>query len=135
MSQVFADCECVAVALHEGGGPATFTTTTVTFCDGLKPCSGAAEVAVPPKYAPPLSAAYCSSYVAMLRRSDFIAATYALSFVLANFGIAIAARIPMMTTTIRSSISVKPFLLVFMGESWCEGIRDAPPTIRAPEVP
>src|SRR5580765_5195358 len=48
----------------------------------------------------------------MLRRSDFIAATYALSFVLANFGIAIAARIPMMTTTIRSSISVKPFLLV-----------------------
>src|SRR6266550_3446669 len=47
----------------------------------------------------------------MLRRSDFIAATYALSFVLANFGIAIAARMPMMTTTIRSSISVKPFLL------------------------
>src|SRR5258706_13811557 len=47
----------------------------------------------------------------MLRRSDFIAATYALSFVLANFGIAIAARMPMMTTTIRSSMSVKPFLL------------------------
>src|SRR5712671_3252470 len=47
----------------------------------------------------------------MLRRSDFIAATYALSFVFANFGIAIAARMPMMTTTIRSSISVKPFLL------------------------
>jgi hypothetical protein len=37
MLQTFADCECVAVALHEGGGPATFTTTTVTFCDGLKP--------------------------------------------------------------------------------------------------
>src|SRR6185503_2777760 len=50
----------------------------------------------------------------MLRRSDFIAATYALSFVFANFGIAIAARIPMMTTTIRSSMSVKPFLLFFM---------------------
>src|SRR5262252_6682271 len=48
----------------------------------------------------------------MLRRSDFIDATYAFSFVLANFGIAIAARMPMMTTTIRSSISVKPFLLV-----------------------
>src|SRR5438105_14723854 len=47
----------------------------------------------------------------MLRRSDFIAATYALSFVLANFGIAIAARMPMITTTIRSSIRVKPFLL------------------------
>ena len=38
-------------------------------------------------------------------------AMYAFSFVLANFGIAIAARMPMMTTTIRSSISVKPFLL------------------------
>src|SRR5213595_573907 len=48
----------------------------------------------------------------MLRRSDFIAATYALSFVLANFGIAIAARMPMMTTTIRSSMSVKPFLVI-----------------------
>src|SRR3954463_13319482 len=48
----------------------------------------------------------------MLRRSDFIAATYALSFVFANFGIAIAARIPMITTTIRSSMSVKPFLLL-----------------------
>jgi hypothetical protein len=34
-----------------------------------------------------------------------------LSFVLANFGIAIAARMPMMTTTIRSSMRVKPFLL------------------------
>src|SRR4026209_2358599 len=48
----------------------------------------------------------------MLRRSDFIAATYALSFVFANFGIAIAAKMPMMTTTIRSSISVKPFFLL-----------------------
>src|SRR2546430_12412040 len=33
---------------------------------------------------------------------------YAFSFVLANFGIATAARIPMMPTTINSSISVKP---------------------------
>src|SRR6266850_4318247 len=48
----------------------------------------------------------------MLRRSDFIAATYALSFVFANFGIAIAARMPMMTTTISSSMRVKPFLLL-----------------------
>src|SRR5687768_13211946 len=46
----------------------------------------------------------------MLRRSDFIAARYAFSLVFANFGIAIAARMPMMTTTIRSSIRVKPFL-------------------------
>src|SRR4051812_28316402 len=61
ISQVCADCECVAVALHEGGGPATFVATIVTFCDGVNPWRGAAIVAVPPKYAPPLSAAYCSS--------------------------------------------------------------------------
>ena len=47
-----------------------------------------------------------------LRRSDFIEARYAFSFVFANFGIAIAAKMPMMTTTIRSSISVKPFRFV-----------------------
>src|SRR4029079_11193977 len=94
-----------------GGGPATAVTTTVTFCEGEKPWSGADDVAVPEKYAPPLSAAYCSSYVAMLRRSDFIAARYAFSLVFANFGIAIAARMPMITTTIKSSIRVKPFLL------------------------
>src|SRR6476469_8273155 len=51
----------------------------------------------------------------MLRRSDFIAARYAFSLVFANFGIAIAARMPMMTTTIKSSIRVKPFLLRDMG--------------------
>src|SRR5450432_1104624 len=51
---------------------------------------------------------YASSDVAMLRRSDFSEARYAFSLVLANFGIAIAAKMPMMTTTIRSSISVKP---------------------------
>src|SRR5437868_6047505 len=61
ISQVFADCECVAVALHDGGGPATAVTTIVTFCDGVKPWTGDAEVAVPEKYAPWLSAAYCSS--------------------------------------------------------------------------
>src|SRR5438874_929018 len=63
----------------------------------------------------------------MLRRSDFIAATYALSLVLANFGIAIAARMPMMTTTIRSSISVKPFLLFVIERSGVLVNRDAPP--------
>src|SRR5687767_9757364 len=62
----------------------------------------------------------------MLRRSDFIAAMYAFSFVFANFGIAIAARMPMMTTTIRSSISVKPFLAErdmceAPSEGWCTG--------------
>src|SRR6266576_5851649 len=40
--------------------------------------------------------------------SDFIWATYAFCFVLANFGMANAARIPMITTTINSSISVNP---------------------------
>src|ERR1700704_3236300 len=51
-----------------------------------------------------------SSAVTRFRRSDFIAAVYAFVFVLANFGIAIAARMPMITTTISSSMSVKPFL-------------------------
>src|SRR5437867_3823749 len=58
-----------------------------------------------------LSEKYASCAVIKFRRSDFIVARYAFSFVLANFGIAIAARMPMMTTTIRSSIRVKPFRL------------------------
>src|ERR1700694_541689 len=107
-SHFFADSACVAFAVHAGGGPATAVAVTVTSFEGPKPCAAP----LPEKYAPLLSAAYCSSYVARLRRSDFIAATYALSFVFANFGIAIAARMPMMTTTIKSSISVKPFLLL-----------------------
>jgi hypothetical protein len=37
MSQTFAVCVWLAVALHDGGGPATAVTMTVTFCDGLKP--------------------------------------------------------------------------------------------------
>src|SRR3954464_11951412 len=51
---------------------------------------------------------YDSSAVTRLRRSDFIAAMYAFDLVFANFGIAIAARMPMITTTIRSSMRVKP---------------------------
>src|SRR3954469_716074 len=113
-SQVFAERACEAVAVHEGGGPVTAVAMIVTSFEGVKPWSAAAFVAVPEKYAPLLSAAYCSSYVARLRRSDFIAATYAFSFVFANFGIAIAARMPIITTTIRSSISVKPFLFADM---------------------
>src|SRR6266550_5209242 len=54
------------------------------------------------------SAKYASSAVTRLRRSDFIEAIYAFSFVFANFGIAMAAKMPMITTTINSSISVKP---------------------------
>src|SRR6476659_9018163 len=72
LSQVLADCEWTAVADQVCGGPATVTAVIVTFCDGVKPLSGDAIVAVPAKYAPLLSAAYCSSYVARLRRSDFI---------------------------------------------------------------
>src|SRR6202165_1721971 len=107
-SHFFADSACEARAVHAGGGPVTAVAVTVTSFEGLKPWA----IPSPEKYAPLLSAAYCSSNVARLRRSDFIAATYALSFVLANFGIAIAARIPMITTPIKSSISVKPFLLL-----------------------
>src|ERR1700756_1027499 len=51
---------------------------------------------------------YASSAVTRLRRSDFMDAAYAFCLVLANFGIAIAARMPMITTTINSSMSVKP---------------------------
>src|ERR1700694_4193820 len=111
-SHFFAERACEARAVQAGGGRTTAVAVTVTSFDGLKPWAEP----LPEKYAPLLSAAYCSSYVARLRRSDFIAATYALSFVLANFGIAIAARIPMITTTIKSSISVKPFLLLDMEE-------------------
>src|SRR5207245_7367651 len=44
--------------------------------------------------------------------SDFIEARYAFSFVLANFGIAIAAKMPMITTTISSSMRVKPLRFI-----------------------
>src|ERR1700680_617522 len=56
LSQVLAESEWVAVALQACGGPATRTATTVTFCEGVKPCIGVAIVAVPAKYAPLLSA-------------------------------------------------------------------------------
>src|SRR6266550_34028 len=59
------------------------------------------------------SAKYASSAVIRLRRSDFIEARYAFSLVFANFGIAIAAKMPMITTTIRSSINVKPLRFIW----------------------
>src|SRR6266550_919932 len=58
------------------------------------------------------SAKYASSAVTRLRRSDFIEAMYAFSFVFANFGIAMAAKMPMITTTISSSIRVKPLRFI-----------------------
>src|SRR5690349_1411101 len=64
------------------------------------------------------SAKYASSAVTRLRRSDFIEAMYALPFVFANFGIAMAAKMPMITTTIRSSISVKPLRFICCYPRW-----------------
>src|SRR5204863_143733 len=65
------------------------------------------------------SAKNASSAVMRLRRSDFIDARYAFSFVFANFGIAIAAKMPMITTTIRSSIRVKPLrFTALLPEDW-----------------
>jgi hypothetical protein len=54
LSQVFADCECVADAVQVCGGPATITAVMVTFCEGVKPLSGVLVSAVPRK---PLTAA------------------------------------------------------------------------------
>src|SRR5690348_2484628 len=58
------------------------------------------------------SAKNASSAVTRFRRSDFIEAMYAFALVLANFGIAMAARMPMITTTMRSSMSVKPLRFI-----------------------
>src|SRR5258705_2323652 len=44
--------------------------------------------------------------------SVFTDASFALSLVAANFGIGIAARMPMITTTISSSMRVKPLRFV-----------------------
>src|SRR2546423_15347008 len=57
----------------------------------------------------PLSEKNASSAVTKLRRSEIIAVLYALLFVFANFGIAIAAKMPMITTTMSNSMRVKPF--------------------------
>src|SRR5436309_10640649 len=53
------------------------------------------------------SAKYASSAVTMFRRSDFIEEMYAFSFVLANFGIAMAARMPDRKSTRLNSSHVK----------------------------
>src|SRR3954468_196133 len=56
----------------------------------------------------PLSEKNASSAVTRLRRSEIIAVLYALLLVFANFGIAIAAKMPMITTTMSNSMRVKP---------------------------
>src|SRR5437762_13985231 len=71
------------------------------------------------------SAKNASSAVTRLRRSDFIAVRYAFSFVLANFGIAMAARMPIMTTTINSSINVKPLRFIQPSPVWFQRPRAA----------
>src|SRR5204862_6964093 len=58
------------------------------------------------------SAKYGSSAVNRFRTSDFIEATYAFTLVLANFGIAMAAKMQMITTTISSSMSIKPLRFI-----------------------
>src|SRR5690349_684657 len=47
-------------------------------------------------------------------------ASLALSFVAANFGIAMAAKMPMMTTTISNSMRVKPLRLVMRASEYVE---------------
>src|SRR4051812_47145737 len=98
--QVLPVDACAAVALQLAAPLAVVASdaVTVTFCEVRKPCTGDVDVAVPAKYVPAESAAKLSSYVARLRRSAFIAARYAFSLVFENFGIAIAAKMPMMTT-------------------------------------
>ena len=93
---------CAAVAVQPV--PVAAVIVTVTPADELKFVPRFVEYVT-------LSAKYDSSAVTRLRRSDFIDAMYAFSFVFANFGIAMAARMPMMTTTISSSMRVKPLLV------------------------
>src|SRR2546422_6307248 len=80
------------------------------------------------------SAKYASSAVTRFRRSDFIEARYAFSFVLANFGIAIAAKMPMITTTIRSSISVKPLRFILTTSPCMEQQHERPSIQRTIEA-
>src|SRR5205809_2832034 len=64
------------------------------------------------------SSKYESSVVFIRLLFGFIEEMYAFSFVLANFGIAMAARMPMITTTINSSMSVKPLRFI-CSPCWC----------------
>src|SRR5256885_12159877 len=68
------------------------------------------------------SAKHASSAVIRIRRADFILARYAFSFVLPNLGIAMAAKMPIITTTISSSMSVKPFRFICLYPRWSPSI-------------
>src|SRR5438552_7142975 len=56
------------------------------------------------------SAKYAAPAVTMFRRSDFIEEMYAFSFVLANFGIAMAAKIGIahVSTTVTRTVKLPP---------------------------
>src|ERR1043166_6890367 len=89
------------VAVHPLVAPATVAVLpldSVVFVFAASAAKSAAQRAWSEKYA--------SWAVIMLRRSVFTDASLALSFVAANFGMAMAARMPMITTTISSSIKV-----------------------------
>src|SRR5438477_2174182 len=90
--------------------PATLSVTRLFPVVGHQLTSPAAGVqATPPTLLVTLvlylteSAKYASSAVTRLRRSDYIETTHALPPVTANSRIAIAAKMPMITTTISSS--------------------------------
>src|SRR5687768_18212829 len=106
IEQVFAVPEWLAIALQPV--PAVAVATTVTPAEGMK-LVGASGVPTPARFEPvPLayswkSLKYASSTVAMLRRSAFIEARYAFSFVFANFGMAMAAKIDRKSTRLNSS--------------------------------
>src|SRR5690242_13669661 len=111
MAQLFAVFTFVMLVVHPACVPVPIVIVprvfpVVAHHDALPAGAGLAQLVVVVYLIE--SAKYASSAVTMLRRSDFIEAMYAFSFVLANFGIAMAAKMPMMTTTISSSISVKP---------------------------
>src|SRR5712691_9311017 len=63
-----------------------------------------------------------------------MAATYAFSFVLENFGMAIAAKSPMITTTMSSSINVKPRRDITCVPSGREGAPSGFITTRCPRI-
>src|SRR5207247_8225531 len=73
-----------------------------------------------PVYAPQFANSVSSPVLSVLRAQHSFP-TLRSSDLFANFGIAMAARMPIITTTIRSSISVKP--LRFVGKTSLERLR------------
>ncbi len=61
-----------------------------------------------------MSTAYASMAVALVRMSPIVRRCLARWIALSRFGIAMATMMPMIATTISSSIRVKPFAFFFM---------------------